>query len=227
MSVRAALFLSLALLPAAPLGAERVIAVTGRGEVTVPPDMAVIRLGVVKEGESAATAMAAANDAAAGVLDRLAALDIAAQDIQTSALRLAPVRSETNGARRVTGYRASNEVTVQLRDLDALGATLDAVVAEGADTFDGLRFTLADPGSFLEEARRAAVADAMDRAATLAEAAGVALGPVGHIAEENGRSPRPMMMEAARADSAGAPVAPGEIEMSVTVSMEFAIGAAE
>lgn len=227
MSIRlaASTLLLLALASAPVQAAERLVSVTGRGEVTAPPDMAVIRLGVVEEAGTARAAVQAANDAAAAVLARLRALGVAQRDIQTSELRLAPVRAAApeDGGRRITGFAASNAVTVRLRDLAALGAALDAVVGEGANRFDGLRFTVADPGPLMEEARRAAVADAMARAETLAEAAGVTLGPVVSIEERGGGAPRPMMMEAARSGAGGVPVAPGEIEITVEVAMERAI----
>ncbi|WP_273524682.1 SIMPL domain-containing protein [Rhodosalinus sediminis] len=225
----ASTLLLLALATAPVQAAERLISVTGRGEVTAPPDMAVIRLGVVEEAATAQAAMQAANDAAAAVLARLRARGIAQRDMQTSELRLAPVRASgpQDEGRRITGFTASNAVTVRLRDLAALGGALDAVVGEGANRLDGLRFTVADPAPLMEEARRAAVADAMARAETLAAAAGVTLGPVRSIAERGGGAPRPMMMEAARSGGGGVPVAPGEIEITVEVAMELAIGAAQ
>lgn len=227
-----ALCLSLALgaLPAAAQD-ERVISVNGRGEVAAAPDMAVISLGVVEEAATAGDAMRAANAAAGAVLSRLEALDIAARDIQTSELRLTPVWAgpdpERDLERRITGFQASNHLTVRLRDLSTLGEVLDAVVAEGANRFSGLRFTVAEPDELMEEARRAAVADATAKARTLAEAAGEPLGRVQRITEHGGGAPRPMMMEAARSDAGGVPVAPGEIEMTVEVTIDFAIAEVE
>lgn len=227
-----ALPLALGLALAAPATAqeERTISVTGRGEVAAAPDMAVIGLGVVEEGETARAAMDAASDAAAAVLARLEEIGIAERDIQTSDLHLSPIWSNPGEGqqRAILGFEASNQLTVRVRDLSGLGAVLDAVVSDGANRFGGLRFTMADPGPLMEDARRRAVEDATARARTLAEAAGVALGRVVTITEHDRGGPRPMMMEAARSDMAGAPpVAPGEIELSVEVSMVFGIEGAQ
>jgi hypothetical protein len=227
-----ALPLALGLALAAPATAqeERTISVTGRGEVASAPDMAVIGLGVVEEAETARAAMDAASTAAAAVLARLEEIGIAERDIQTSDLRLAPVWSNPKEGqqREIVGFQAANQLTVRVRDLSGLGAALDAVVSDGANRFGGLRFTMADPAPLMEDARRRAVEDATARARTLADAAGVSLGPVRTITEHGGGRPRPVMMEAARSDMAGAPpVAPGEIELSVEVSMVFEIAVAE
>lgn len=209
---------------------ERTISVSGRGEVAAAPDMAVIGLGVVEEAETARAALDAASASAAAVLARLEALNIASRDIQTSDLRLSPVWStpEEGQQRQIVGFQASNQLAVRVRDLSGLGVVLDAVVSDGANRFGGLRFTMADPAPLMEDARRRAVEDATTRARTLATAAGVPLGQVMTITEQGGGGPQPVMMEAARSDmAAAAPVAPGEIEISVDVSMVFEIAEAE
>ena len=227
-----ALPLALGLALAAPAAAqqERTISVTGHGEVAAAPDMAVIGLGVVEEAQPARAAVDAASAAAAAVLARLEEIGIAERDIQTSELRLSPVWStpKEGQQREIVGFQASNQLTVRVRDLSGLGAVLDAVVSDGANRFGGLRFTMADPAPLMEDARRRAVEDATARARTLAEAAGVPLGRVVTITEHGGGGPRPVMMEAARSDMGGAPpVAPGEIELTVEVSMVFEIAVAE
>lgn len=224
------LFLVLALSATVAAQEERTISVTGRGEVAAAPDMAVIALGVVEEADTARAAMDAASASAAAMLARLREIGIAERDIQTSELRLSPVWStpKEGQQRQIVGFQAANQLTLRVRDLSGLGAVLDAVVSDGANRFGGLRFTMADPAPLMEDARRRAVEDATARARTLAQAAGVPLGRVVTISEHGGGGPRPVMMEAARSDMAGAPpVAPGEIELSVEVSMVFGIAAAE
>lgn len=204
----------------------RRIAVTGEGQVEAAPDMAVITLGVRQEDREAQAAMQATSAAVAAMLERLAELGIAPRDLQTRELSLSPVWSERSGSgaerRQITGFVAANTVVVRVRDLAALGGILDAVLAEGANDFGGLRFDLQDPAPLAEEARRRAVADAMARAALLAEAAGVELGPVLSIDEHGGVMPKAEM--AMLMSAAGAPVAAGEVSVTANVSMVFAIG---
>ena len=129
-----------------------------------------------------------------------------------------------DGTPRITGFVASNRVVVRVRDLGALGAILDGVMEDGANDFGGLSFGLQEPEPLEAEARAEAVADAIEKARQLAQAAGVTLGPVQSIDEQSGGlRPVMQMREMAMADSGGVPVAGGEVSVSVTVSMEFEI----
>ena len=192
----------------------RQITVTGEGRVEAAPDMATISLGVTHENEQAKLAMEATSDAVARILERIAAMGVAPRDMQTRALSLSPVWSErtaSDGNRaRITGFVASNTVMVRVRDLASLGRILDAVIEDGANDFNGLEFDVQNPEPLMDEARRAAVADAMARAALLAEAAGVTLGPVQSISEQGGMRPMGAMMDMAMRES-GVPIAAGEV----------------
>jgi len=225
--MRYAAFIAALLLAAAPAGAEGTITVSGRGEVSAVPDMATLMLGVTTEATEAASAMRLNSAAMAAVLSQLAAEGVAERDVQTSSLSLSPrwepPRPQESDP-RITGFVAMNMVTVVLRDLDALGGVLDAVLGEGANSLGGLSFGVADDAALRDEARRAAVADATAKARVLAEAAGVTLGAVQEIVEGGGFD-RPMPL--ARMDMAMAeavPVARGELSLQATVTMTWAIG---
>ncbi len=204
------------------------ITVTGSGVVEAPPDMALIRLGVVTAGRTAAAALGENSARVAAILEALAAAGIEARDLQTSGLSLAPrlesrAASVPREAPRITGYEARNMITVRVRDLAALGRILDKVVEKGANSFAGLQFTRADLQPLQDEARRRAVRDAIARAALMAGAAGLRLGPVISISEAGGGGmPRPEMMRSA-AIAGDVPVAGGEISVRAAVSMEFAL----
>lgn len=211
--------------PARAEATQRQITVTGEGSVATVPDMATINLGVTHQAKEAGAAMAATSQATANMLQRLAALGVEARDMQTSNLSLNPVWSNRNssssGNPRISGYVASNSVHVRVHDLTALGRVLDAVIAEGANDFNGLRFSVEDPDPLMDLARQKAVADAMARALLLTMAAGVTLGPVQSMSEHGGR--RPVMMEMSAARSNDVPIAAGEVSVSASVSMVFAI----
>ncbi|SLN20665.1 SIMPL domain-containing protein [Pseudooctadecabacter jejudonensis] len=209
--------------------AARTISVTGMGEVSLPPDMATIRLGVQTEGEAAAQALDAASAATLAILGRLDAEGVAAADVQSGAVQLRPRYSNSviSSGQQIVGYHATNTVVVQVRDLDDLGGLLAALVGDGANRLDGVSFGLQDPSAAMDEARRRAVADALARAALYAEASGVAVGDVLQIAEQGAPQYRalraePVMMEAmASAPSFDVPVAAGEIEVSASINMVF------
>jgi uncharacterized protein YggE len=218
---------ALALPMAAPALAQdaAIVTVTGEATVEATPDSATISLGVTTDGATAAEAMAANSAAVQAVIDRLKLTGIEDRDLQTSNLSLNPnwVGYDSGQTPTISGYIASNMLTVRVRALDSLGAVLDAVIADGANTLNGLTFEVAQPRPVLDEARKQAVADAMARATILAEAAGGSLGKVISITENAGYgAPVPMF----RSDAAASPVpvAGGQIGLmaSVTVTYEIA-----
>lgn len=222
------MMLALALVSAAPALAEeaaRKITVSGVGEVAAAPDMAVIRLGVLEEAREAGTAMRRVGEVAGEMLSAIEAAGIAPRDVQTSALSLHPIWSDydDNAPRRVTGFEAETELTVRVRDLDALGPVMDSVLEVGANLFRGLSFGLEDPTPVADEARKLAVADAARKAALYAGAAGVTLGPILSIDEGRVSAPMPMMERAVLASPAPVPVAEGEVTTSASVTLVYEI----
>ena len=198
------------------------IVVAGEGRVAQPPDVATLRLGAQAEAPTAAQALDEASRAARALIETLRGAGVAEADMQTSEMSLSP-RYGYRDQDVVEGYVASNVVTVRIRDLDALGGTLDAAAQAGANRIDGLTFELSDPAAAQEEARRRAVEDARLAAETLAEAGGIGLGRVLRI-EEGAGGARPVAMASmVRAESASVPIAEGEVETVATVRMVFAL----
>lgn len=202
----------------------RHLSVSGSGHVDAVPDMATISIGVEHQAKAAGQAMAEVSAATASVLARLGDAGIAARDMQTSGFSLGPVYDYSgDGPARLTGFRASNQVTARLRDLGQLGTVLDAVVRDGANQIGGLSFGMAETAALEDEARRLAVADARHKAEVLARAAGVELGAVISITS-GGAAPVPLPMMEIRAVAAEpVPVAAGEVSISASVQMVFAI----
>ena len=229
MRTLVALSLGLALslpLATASLAEGGTITVTGEATVQATPDMATIMLGVTTDGETASAAMAANTAAVSAVLARLAAAGVEERDLQTSNLSLNPnwVGYDSGAMPTIAGYSAMNMLNVRVRDLAKLGDLLDASITDGANTLNGITFELSTPRPVMDEARKAAVADAKARADLLVAAAGEVLGPIVQISETpNYNGPTPMFR--ADAASAGAvPVASGQIGLtaSVTVTYELA-----
>ncbi|MCU0911241.1 MAG: SIMPL domain-containing protein [Rhodobacteraceae bacterium] len=230
MRVLVPLTMSLLLASAAAVAAEdrATITMTGEGRAPAAPDMATISLGVVSEADTARAAMDAASASVAALLASLSSAGIEERDVQTSALQLNPVWNHSSSSisgPEITGFSASNTVTVRVRALDALGGVLDGVLDAGANTFNGLQFGLQDPVPATDAARAAAVADARRKAELVAAAAGVALGPILSIAEAGAEMPpQPMFrMEASMAADA-VPVAPGELTLIERVTVVWQIG---
>ena len=222
MRIFTALALSTALLGpmAAVADAAGTITVTGSGTVNVVPDLATITLGVTTTGDTAAAAMAANNEAVSAVIARLIAAKVSDRDMQTSSLSVSPnwVTNAAGTGQEVQGYVASNMLTVQIKALETTGDILDAAITDGANTLNGLSFGLQDPRPVEDEARKAAVADALSKARLLSEAAGEKLGPIVSIAEGGGYQPAMPMMTKSLSDSP-VPVAAGEVGISAQVTI--------
>jgi uncharacterized protein YggE len=201
------------------------ITVTGEGVVDGVPDVATLSLGVTTMGDTAVAAMAANSESLSAVMARLVAAGVAERDMQTTNLSINPnwTGYDNGQSQRITGYTASNQLTVRIRALDGLGAVLDAAIQDGANTLNGLTFGLSEPGRAMDAARRAAVEDARARATLLVEAAGATLGPIVSITEGGGYSqPAPMFRQSA--DSMGElPIAAGEVSTTASVTIVFEI----
>lgn len=207
------------------------VTIEGRGEVRAAPDMATINSGVTTQGATAREALDANTAAMAELIDTLKEAGIEARDIQTSGFSVNPnyVYSDDrdeNGYSlppRINGYQVSNSVTVVIRDLEDLGNILDQSVTVGANTVNGVSFSVADPSDLLDEARKAAFADARRKAELYVGVAGATLGDLESISERadyGAPQPYPMYAMAERAASA-VPVEAGELTFSVTVTVAW------
>lgn len=212
---------------ARPAAEARIVTVTGHGEASAAPDMAIASLGVRTDGEDAAGTLAQNNTTQAAVIAALKEAGIEARDVQTSGLSLDQRMNYPDGSAPVlAGYTASNMVTVRVRALEDLGALLDKAIGAGATNLAGLEFQREDDAALLDEARKAAVADAVHRATLYAEAAGVTLGPVRAIHEAPPQMPprpMPMMARAASDAQSAVPVEAGEMSLSVDITVEFSL----
>ena len=193
--------------------------------MSVAPDQAQIDGGVTSDAKTAREASEANNAAMGKVLLALKGAGIEEKDTQTSRLSLQPQYAPNRtGSSPITGYRASNRVTIRLRDVTKVANVIDVLVGAGANDIGGINFTVSQPSKHLDEAREKAVADARRKAEIFAKAAGVTLGEPLSISEEG--APAPLFRgKMAAPMAAGAPVAQGEETLSVTVSVSWAIKA--
>ena len=209
------------------------ITVVGEGETAASPDMAILSLSVLREADTARAALDADNKAMADVIDAMKKAGIADRDLQTSGLSIDPrysnVKQDSKAQEepKIIGYRVVNTLTVRIRDLDKLGAVIDSSVSLGVNQGGGITFTNDDMSKPMQEARKRAMEDAIARARTLTEAAGVKTGKIVEISEQSYRPmPRPMAMKArsfAAAPEDAVPVQAGENTYHATVTVTFEI----
>jgi uncharacterized protein len=211
-----------------PTDNEHTISVNGTGKVTLTPDIADIRLGVLATGKSVKAVRDQAATSMASVIAALKKLGIADKDIQTSWVSLQPTYDYNAGTTppRITGYQFSNSITATIRSLDKVSDAIDDSLAAGATTLDGITFRLADEVAAEAQARTTAMADAKAKAEALASAAGVTISGVAAINETVAPTPYPIYYGAAEAagKDASTPVEPGTSDITITVAVVYLIG---
>ena len=215
--------------PAAAQGAASPaggITVVGQGEAYGTPDQAQVQVGVEIFAPTVAEATSQNEATIQQIMAALSALDIAAEDVQTTNYSLwAEQIYGDKGPEGIAGYRVTNQVNVTIRDIDQVSDVLSAVIDAGANTVYGIQFSVADPVELEAEARAAAMADARARAASLAELANVELGEVTIISEVINQPVMPMGYGGgmAVAEAAAPSVSPGQLNYNVQVQVTFAI----
>jgi hypothetical protein len=202
------------------------ITVTGTGTVTGTPDQLVLSMGVQTNASSVSIALRQANEAARRVIRSLKNGGVLAADIQTSGLSIQP--NYTSGSQVPVGYGVSEQLTATLRDLRKAGSQIQAAANAGgnATTVNGVSLNLADTSRLLARARTAAVRDAQAKASQFARGLGRPLGPAVSVSDQSQVFPYPEFAGTAlSAKAAGSvPVSPGSQQVSVQITVVYAIG---
>jgi len=201
------------------------ITVTGTGTVSGTPNQLVLSMGVQTSASSVSTALRQANEAATRVIHSLKSGGVRASDIQTSGLSIQP--NYDNSGQIPIGYGVSEQLTATLRDLAKAGSQIQAAVTAGgnATTVNGVSLNLTDTGTLLARARAAAIRDAQAKAGQFARALGHQLGGVISVSDQ---SPVQYPIFAAgtanRAAAPSVPIQPGKQQVSVQITVVYAIG---
>lgn len=234
-----------------PLGpTSALLSLTAEGRSRRIPDLALFNAGVVTQARTATEALVDNNRRMDRVIAALKRAGIPDRDVQTSAISLSPRYSNpeleaqlrarqtrepyvppTEPA-RIIGYEARNSVQVRVRKLDDMGKIIDTLIAEGSNQVDGPSFTLDEPRAAQDEARREAVAVGRQRAELYAQATGMRVIRLLSISEGGGYYPvqQAIVVTGSRMGGPpppppmperGSPVSPGELELGMSVSMQF------
>jgi uncharacterized protein YggE len=214
----------------------RTIHVSGDGQVSVQPDVAVLTLGVQTDAGTAGEAMLQNSRQAQALIDALKQAGVAAKDIQTQQIQLQPryqtgqpANSQTGGSGEpeLVGYTAINTVQVRVTDLSKVGQLLDAAVAAGGNRIQGIAFEVSDSSAALDLARTAAWQDAQQKAQQLARLAGGQLGAVLTV-DESSQTPVPFVQaSAALGRAAAVPIEPGTQTLTVHLDVNWLLSGGE
>lgn len=207
-------------------GTELVI--NASADVKASPDVAMLTAGVLSVAPNVAAAMKDNTAKMNALFAAVKEAGIAEKDMQTNGFSIQPqYMYAENQPPKITGYQVSNNLTIKVRDMSKIGTMLDALASRGANQVSGPDFTIDNPDALMDKARVEAVAKARARADLYAKAADLKVKKIIAISEQSMAQPMPIYkaarMEMAQADAAmgAAPIAAGEVQMSVSVNVGF------
>ena len=226
-----ALFLALVLsLTVVSALAEQTVTVTGSGETLVSADTAVVSLGVNVRKADALQAQSGANEVIARIRAALTGAGFDEEDISTGFINLYAVYNYNEDVEVIAAYNASSNLAVKVTDMARVGEVIDLAFGAGANTLDGVSFSVSDDAAARAESLKAAVADAQSKAEVLAQAAGLGTPEIASIQEGSVYSydsginnfSRKVFGEAAEMDAATV-VRAAKISVSATVTVTFTV----
>lgn len=202
--------------------------VVGEGKVTVVPDTAYIDAGIrVVAGDSVDAVQQKINTVNNAVLDALHRLGIPKTNITTSAYSVSPNTTWDPSGQKTSGYNGNVTISIKLNNTSQVSTVIDAVSKAGANEIQGTRFTVDNPDKFRQEARQKAIDAAKTQAKEIAQAAGIHLGNIVNVVEQNASPIYPMqaqttLMGTAKVDSAPVPqTEPGSQTVTSMVTVYF------
>jgi uncharacterized protein len=208
-----------------PQTPEARLVVIGEGTVRVTPDYARIVSGVTTRAKTVKEASDTNSRIMAAATSTLLQSGIAQRDIQTSRFSVQPVYAppqQPPTEPKLTGYSVSNQVTIDIRDLNKVGDILDHLITAGVTSVGSISLLVSDQSKALDQGRAAAITDARRKAEIYAQASQLRLGDVAWVTEDSGFA-GPVAMRASAPMATSIPIAPGEDTLHVRVTVGFAV----
>lgn len=201
--------------------------VTGEGTVAVKPDMATLNVGIQAQAATVKAVQDQINATINKVAEAIKKLGVDQKDIQTTNYQINPNYDFQGSTQRITGYSASTNLSIKVRNIDLVNQVIDSATENGANQVGGINFDVDDKTKVENEARQKAVALAKKKAESAAKIAGFKLGRMVNYSEDFTGGPRPLPLRL----SAGAPdaekletaVEPGSSEIRVVVTLSYEI----
>lgn len=217
--------LALAENAAAPEASPATLTVTGEAQVIIPADYAQLVLGVSTQDESVTTASTINSTTLDAVIEALHGIGIAPEDIVTENLSVSPMYDYQYGklgeSQTVIGYQVENRLRVTVRDVNQVGAVMDAGVSAGANEAFGITFLSSNEADAADQALRAAVAEGQRKAELMAEACGKTLGNLVSVNENAYGGSGGVTLKYAADAAAGTTVLANDLTVSAQVTLTY------
>ena len=203
------------------------VTVSGEGKVFVKPDVAIMNIGVLKQGADLVSTQRSAADVINRVVEMAKREGVEEKDIKTTSYSISPRYDYKDGTQIFRGYEVHQNLEVKLRDLGKVGGILSRSAEFGANQVGSIQFTVDDPKTAKEEARAMAIKDAREKAARLAKNLNINLKKLVSYSESGGGFPPPTPFFGKAAEfglSGDFPAIPsGENEVNVFVNLVYEI----
>lgn len=209
------------------------IRVVGDGQSLRTPDLAIVRLTVLRQAAEASPAVSASTEATRKLIDALIAIDIDRDDMQSADFQISPrldYTAKPDGtppSSAIIGYDARNTLMVRVRKVAEVGKVLDVALKNGVNEGGSVDFLVEDVAGAVDEARKHAVAAAMKSAAAIAEASSLKLGPIVAIEDQPAATVFPYASTEARlragSSDGGVPIVTGKNVITARVAVSYLV----
>jgi hypothetical protein len=224
-------------------GNVNTVTLSGHGEVTALPDVASVYFTISKEAKTVKEAQTVVAEIEKKSLDFLKQNNILEKDIKTVNASFSPkyeYKYSTKitmpctqygcppnpGNSVITGYIASESITVKVRNTDDVGKIMQGLGTLGVSDLNGPNFSIDNEDGLKADARKKAIDDAKEKAKVLAKDLGIRLGKITSF-NESGNYPVPMysktMMAEGSANDSRAEIPKGENTISSDISITYEI----
>ena len=214
--------------PSLVAASEMGLTTHGHAEMKVKPDIAYISIGVVTQEHDSAAAVQENATRATALLKAVRGANVADKDIQSQFYGVQPQYDYQVSPAVLTGYQVTNNFRVTVRDLSKVGSVIDAASQAGGNQINDVTFDLSDRTQAEGRALALAVVEAKNKAAVMAQAAGVSLGRLMDLSEGGSPTFQPLVLNrTAMLKSAATPETPiqsQDVSVTADVTAFYALG---
>jgi len=202
---------------------ERSLTVSGFSETSVRPDQFSFDFTLETESKTVAPLYKIHQGSVEKILQYLRSVSIPESDLHVQGFSIEPVYDYQNQPPRLTRYVARTQINIDVQSEKIYGQLLDGLTQQGVTSIRALTYGLRDRESRIIATEKAAFNQAKRKAKSLAESAGMTLGPVLSITEENQNIQvyERMALSAKAADTASPEVPIGNIPIQATLKVTF------
>lgn len=197
------------------------VEVTGYGEIKATPDRFRVRAVSTRSGDDIPAMKQEVDSEIRAALSLAEELGLDERQVRATGITIQP-EWQWQPERKLIGHRVARDIELAVDGIEAYADLLEGLTQLGFTELHQASAELADAQAFEREVLEKAVANARDKAETLASAAGRELGQAVIIQEHgNQRGPQPMLAMARDSAESSSAYSAGEITLTRQVQVRF------